>query len=127
MNPNPLVQLGALGQSVWMDQIRRALLTGGELKRMIREDDLRGLTSNPTIFEKAISGSNDYAESLRALARKGASVTEIYDALVTNDIAGAADAFREVYDRYQGNDGYVSLEVSPLLAHDTARTIKEAK
>ncbi|HXZ80241.1 MAG TPA: bifunctional transaldolase/phosoglucose isomerase [Terriglobales bacterium] len=127
MNPNPLVQLGALGQSVWMDQIRRALLTSGELKKMIREDDLRGLTSNPTIFEKAISGSNDYADSLRALARKGASVTEIYDALVTEDIAGAADSFRGVYDRHKGNDGYVSLEVSPLLAHDTARTIKEAK
>jgi len=127
MNSNPLVQLGALGQSVWMDQIRRALLTSGELKKMIREDDLRGLTSNPTIFEKAISGSNDYADSLRALARQGASVTEIYDALVTQDIAGAADAFREVYDRYAGGDGYVSLEVSPLLAHDTARTIREAK
>src|SRR5271157_3621370 len=110
MNNNPLVQLHSLGQSVWLDQMRRSLLTTGELKRLIDNDGLRGLTSNPTIFEKAISGSQ-----------------HIYEELVLQDIGGAADTFRGVYDANDGGDGFVSLEVSPLLANDTKATIEEAK
>ena len=93
---------------------------------MIEEDGLRGLTSNPTIFEKAISGSKDYEDALRELVGKE-RVDEIYDALVVGDIASAADVFRPVYESTKGKDGFVSIEVSPLLAHDTAGTVKEAK
>src|SRR5687767_5255486 len=94
---------------------------------MIDEDDLRGMTSNPTIFEKAIGGSEDYDAQLRALASQGKSRDEIYDELVIEDIGNAADVFRPVYDRTNGDDGYVSLEVSPLLASDTAKTVSEAE
>ena len=127
MAGNPLAQLSQLGQSPWYDQMTRSLVTQGTLKKMIEEDGLRGLTSNPTIFEKAISGSKDYEEALRGLVAKSAGVNEIYDALVVQDIASAADVFRPVYDRTQGEDGFVSIEVSPLLARDTAGTIQEAK
>jgi len=127
MSNSPLVQLHSLGQSVWLDQMRRSLLTTGELKRLIDEDGLRGLTSNPTIFEKAISGSQDYAEQLGPLARGGSSIPQIYEELVVHDIGGAADTFRGVYDANGGGDGFVSLEVSPLLANDTKATIEEAK
>ena len=124
---NPLVELGKLGQSVWYDQVRRGLLTSGELERMIREDGLRGLTSNPTIFEKAIGGSTDYAEELRELSNRGASIDEIYQALVVEDIGAAADVLRTVYDSTGGLDGYASLEVSPELGYKTKETIEEAK
>jgi transaldolase len=127
MASNPLAQLSKLGQSPWYDQMTRSLVTQGTLKKMIDEDGLRGLTSNPTIFEKAISGSKDYEEALRGLVAKSAELDEIYDALVVQDIASAADVFRPVYDRTQGQDGFVSIEVSPLLAQDTAGTVKEAK
>ncbi len=127
MSDNPLVQLHSLGQSLWLDQMRRSLLTTGELKRLIEDDGLRGLTSNPTIFEKAISGSQDYAEQLGQLARAGSSVPHIYEEIVIQDIGGAADTFRGVYDASDGGDGFVSLEVSPLLANDTKATIEEAK
>jgi transaldolase / glucose-6-phosphate isomerase len=127
MSSNPLVQLHSLGQSVWLDQMRRSLLSTGELKRLIDEDGLRGLTSNPTIFEKAISGSQDYAEQLVQLARAGSSIPHIYEEIVLQDIGGAADTFRGVYDADNGGDGFVSLEVSPLLANDTKATIEEAK
>jgi transaldolase/glucose-6-phosphate isomerase len=127
MPANPLVQLEAAGQSVWYDQMRRALLTSGELKRMIEEDHLRGLTSNPTIFEKAIGGSSDYSEELRKLAGKGSSIEQIYQELVVEDIAAAADLFRAVYDRTGGIDGFASLEVSPDLAYKTKETVAEAK
>jgi transaldolase/glucose-6-phosphate isomerase len=127
MSTNPLVQLHTLGQSVWLDQMRRSLLTTGELKGLIDNDGLRGLTSNPTIFEKAISGSQDYAEQLSSLARAGSSVTQIYEEIVVQDIGGAADTFRGVYDANDGGDGFVSLEVSPLLANETKATIEEAK
>src|SRR5271157_5944905 len=127
MSSNPLVQLHSLGQSVWLDQMRRSLLTTGALKRLIDNDGLRGLTSNPTIFEKAISGSQDYAEQLGSLARAGSSIPHIYEELVLQDIGGAADTFRGVYDANDGGDGFVSLEVSPLLANDTKATIEEAK
>jgi transaldolase/glucose-6-phosphate isomerase len=127
MSSNPLIQLHSLGQSVWLDQMRRSLLTTGELKRLIDNDGLRGLTSNPTIFEKAISGSQDYAEQLASLARAGSSVPHTYEEIVVQDIGGAADTFRSVYDASDGGDGFVSLEVSPLLANDTKATIEEAK
>lgn len=127
MSMNPLKKISSFGQSIWMDQMRRSLLTTGELKRLIEEDDLRGLTSNPTIFEKAIDESSEYDRALHDLVRRGASISEIYEALVVDDIANAADIFRRVYDSTAGKDGFVSLEVSPLLAHNTQRTIEEAK
>ena len=124
---NPLGQLAKAGQSVWFDQMERKLVSTGKLQQMIDEDDLRGLTSNPTIFEKAIGGSEDYDSQLRMLASQGKSRDEIYDELVIEDISKAADVFRPVYDRTNGDDGYVSLEVSPLLASDTAQTVSEAE
>ncbi len=127
MSSNPLVQVLDFGQSIWLDQMRRSLLTSGELKKLIDDDGLRGLTSNPTIFEKAIGGSKDYVEQLSELGQKGASVSDMYEALVIQDIGNAADVFRGVYDSSKGKDGFVSLEVSPLLADDTDATIKEAK
>ncbi len=127
MASNPLAQLSKVGQSPWYDQMTRSLITEGTLKKMIEEDGLRGLTSNPTIFEKAISGSKDYEDALHALVDKGAGVAEIYDALVVGDIASAADVFLPVHESTNGEDGFVSIEVSPLLAQDTAATVKEAK
>ena len=127
MTGNRLAQLSQLGQSPWYDQMTRSLVTQGTLKKMIEEDGLRGLTSNPTIFEKAISGSKDYEGALREQVARGAGVDEIYDALVLTDIASAADVFRPVYERTQGEDGFVSIEVSPLLARDTAASVREAK
>ena len=124
---NPLAQLPKAGQSVWFDQMERRLVTSGKLQQMIDEDDLRGLTSNPTIFEKAIGGSEDYDGQLRMLASQGKSRDEIYDEIVVEDIGNAADVFLPVYQRTQDLDGYVSLEVSPLLASDTAKTVSEAK
>ncbi len=124
---NPLAQLPKAGQSVWFDQMERKLVTSGKLAQLIEEDDLRGLTSNPTIFEKAIGGSEDYDAQLRTLASQGKSRDEIYDELVIEDIGNAADVFRPVFEKTNGEDGYVSLEVSPLLANDTAHTVSEAK
>ena len=124
---NPLAELAKTGQSVWFDQMERKLLTTGRLRQMIDEDDLRGLTSNPTIFEKAIGGSEDYDAQLRTLASQGKSGDDIYDELVVEDIGKAADVFEPVYEKTKGEDGYVSLEVSPLLASDTAKTVSEAK
>ncbi|HEV2763605.1 MAG TPA: transaldolase [Pyrinomonadaceae bacterium] len=123
---NPLVEIMRLGQSVWFDNIRRAMLLGGELKRMIDEDDLRGVTSNPTIFEKAIVGSADYDAQFSSLVEAGKRAPEIYEELVIQDIADAADILRPVYDRTDGLDGYISLEVNPKLAYDTKGTIEEA-
>ena len=127
MSGNPLAQLSKLGQSPWYDQMTRSLVTEGTLRKMIEEDGLRGLTSNPTIFEKAISGGKDYEEALKGLVARGAELNEIYDALVVEDIASAADVFRPVYDATGGTDGFVSIEVSPLLARDTTGTVKEAR
>ena len=124
---NPLAELAKTGQSVWFDQMERKLLTTGKLAKMIREDDLRGLTSNPTIFEKAIGGSEDYDGQVGELASQGRSRDEIYDELVIDDIGKAADVFRPVWEKTHGDDGFVSLEVSPLLARDTAATVAEAK
>lgn len=125
--PNPLSELAKVGQSVWYDQMERKLLTTGKLKQMIEEDDLRGLTSNPTIFEKAIAGSDDYDQQLRQLATAQKNAVEILDDIMVDDIGQAADVFRPVYDRCNGNDGFCSIEVSPLLARDTAGTAAEAK
>ena len=124
---NPLAELAKVGQSVWYDQMERRLITTGKLKQMIEEDDLRGMTSNPTIFEKAIGGSEDYDAQLRQLASQNKSRDEIYDALVLDDISKSADIFRPVYERCKGGDGFISIEVSPLLANDTKGTIAEAK
>ena len=124
---NPLVELHKFGHSFWYDNIHRRMLTSGELKRMIDEDGLRGMTSNPTIFEKAIAGSADYDDAIRELVGRGLEVVEIYEALAVADIQAAADLFRPLYDRENGNDGYVCLEVSPKLAHDTQATIAEAR
>lgn len=123
---NNLLEVMKLGQSIWYDNIRRAMLDGGDLQKKITEDDLRGVTSNPTIFEKAITGSTDYDEQFKTLANSGLSVQEIYEALVLEDIGDAADILRPVYDKTDGVDGYISLEVNPRLAYDTQGTIEEA-
>ena len=127
MSTNPLIELTKLGQSIWNDNIERKLITSGELKRLIDEDGLSGVTSNPAIFEKAIAGSDLYADQLRELATQGKSPMEIYEALAIRDIQMTADTLKEVYDRTGGADGFVSLECSPLLANDTAGTIEEAR
>src|ERR687884_92317 len=123
---NRLVEVMRLGQSIWYDNIRRAMLDAGDLAKKIEEDDLRGVTSNPTIFEKAITGSTDYDEQMRSLVSAGASVNDIYESLVLDDIGRGADILRPVYDRTDGLDGYISLEVNPKLAYDTKGTIEEA-
>jgi transaldolase len=127
MKKNPLKQLEALGQSLWLDYIRRDLMTSGELRRLIEEDGLRGMTSNPAIFEKAIAESPDYDEDIRSLALEGKDANGIYEALSQEDVRSAADAFRSLYDRTDGQDGYVSLEVNPHLAKDTHGTMVEAR
>lgn len=127
MKENPLVRLRQCGQSIWMDYIRRQLITSGELQRLIEEDGLSGVTSNPSIFDKAIAGSHDYDSSIRAMALQGKTSADIYRVLTVEDIQRAADLFRPQYDRLDGRDGFVSLEVSPKLAHDTAATITEAR
>src|ERR1700683_755198 len=125
---NPLKALLRYGQSVWFDYIRRDLITSGQLARMIHEDGLRGMTSNPTIFEKAFSSSPDYTKPLGELARRGdLDAKGIYENLAIRDIQDAADALREVYDAAKRRDGYVSLEGSPYLAHKTQETKDEAR
>src|SRR5690606_26284258 len=119
-------ELTELGQSIWYDYIRRSFLTSGELKALI-DEGLRGETSNPSILEKAIAGSSDYDEDLKALVAEGKSVNDIYEALALKDIAMAADFFRPLYDETKGRDGFISLEVSPTLANNTKQTIKDAK
>ena len=124
---NPLKALADFGQSVWLDYIRRNLITTGELSRLIQEDGLRGMTSNPAIFEKAIAGSTDYSKTLEELSkRKDLNATAIYEHLAIQDIQDAADALRGVYDATKRRDGYVSLEVSPYLAFKTQESIDEA-
>src|SRR5579872_3884642 len=125
---NPLKDLLKYGQSVWLDYIRRNLLTSGELKRLIEEDGLRGMTSNPAIFEKAIAGSTDYSDILQSLqSRTDLDAKARYEILAIRDIQDAADALRPVYDSSKRRDGYVSLEVSPYLARDTQGTLEEAR
>ena len=121
-----LEQLAAIGQSVWYDYIRRTFLEGGGLQRLI-DEGVRGVTSNPAIFDKAIAGSKDYDEQITTLVAAGKSVAEIYEALVIADIRVAADQMRPVYERTEKMDGFVSLEVSPDLADNTGKTIADAQ
>jgi transaldolase len=124
---NPLKKLGTFGQSLWLDYIRRDVITSGQLRHLIEEDGLRGMTSNPAIFEKAIVDSHEYDEDIRtmSLERKGANA--IYETLSQRDVQSAADEFRSLYDKTDGHDGYVSLEVNPHLAHDTKGTVEEGR
>ena len=125
---NPVLQLRKHGQSVWLDYIRRHLITSGDLRRLVESDGLGGLTSNPAIFEKAIAGSSDYDDALRQFAvRGGCDSKTAYESLAIEDVRDAAAVLREVYDATHGRDGYVSFEVSPLLAHDTDATVAEAR
>ena len=126
MENNPLRKVGILGQSIWFDYIRRDLIVSGDLGRLIENDWLRGMTSNPSIFEKAIAGSHDYDEEIRALVLEGKDVNTIYETLSQRDVRSAADEFQPVYKKTKGKDGYVSLEVNPHLAHDTRGTLEEA-
>ncbi|HEX7519416.1 MAG TPA: transaldolase [Candidatus Deferrimicrobium sp.] len=127
MKTNPLVALGQAGQSPWLDYIHRGMIASGELARRIAEDGIRGVTSNPTIFEKAVSSGHDYDEQIAALAKEGAPLLAAYKRIVTDDIRAAADVLRTVYDATKGSDGYVSLEVDPDLARDTKATIARAR
>ena len=124
---NPLKALATYGQSVWLDYIRRSLITSGELQRHIDEDGLAGVTSNPAIFEKAIAGSNDYADKLSRLNSSNLDAKGIYEEIAIGDIQDAADIMKPVYTATKRRDGYVSLEVSPDLANDTAGTLEEAR
>jgi transaldolase len=125
---NPLKALTKFGQSVWLDYIRRDLISTGELQKLITNDGLRGMTSNPAIFEKAIAGNPDYQSELNELAKdKSLDAKAIYEHIAIKDIQSAADVMRAVYDATNHRDGYVSLEVSPYLAHKTAETLDEAR
>ena len=121
-----LAELNKLGQSVWLDFIRRALITSGEMGNLVAQG-IQGMTSNPAIFEKAIAGSSDYDEEIKRFVKDGRRVEEIYEALAIQDIQLAADVLAPVYESTAGRDGYVSLEVSPFLADDSARTVAEAR
>ncbi len=127
MKENPLVKLEVFGQSIWLDYIQRDLMVSGELKRLIREDKIKGITSNPSIFEKAISGCHDYDADIQKMTHEGNNTETIYEKLIIQDVQNAADEFRHLYDATEGIDGYVSLEVNPHLAHDTEGTLREAR
>jgi transaldolase len=122
----PLEQLGAIGQSPWYDSIGRTFIKSGALQALI-DRDIRGVTVNPTIFEKALAAGSDYDISIGALVARGARPYGIYESLLIEDITAAADLFRPTYERSAGQDGFVSIEVSPALAHDTPGTIAEAR
>ncbi len=124
---NPLLQLKEYGQSVWYDNIDRAQLVSGQFKSMLEADGIQGVTSNPTIFGKSISSGHAYDEQISQLLSEGKNTSDIYEAVVIQDIRTVADLLRPVYERTEGLDGYVSLEVSPDLAHDTEATISEAR
>jgi len=120
-------KLNESGQSAWLDLIGRKLIRSGELKRMIEQDGVRGVTANPAIFEKAIVETDEYDHALKKLIEQGKPPMEIYEAIAIEDVRGAADVFRPLFDRLQGRDGFVSLEVSPSIARDTSATLAEAK
>ena len=119
-------QLADLGQSIWLDYIQRSLIKSGELEHYV-QTGLRGMTSNPAIFEKAIAETEDYNQTIHILASQGKTTQEIYENLVIEDIRSAADTLRSVFDQTEGKDGYISLEVNPHLAHDSQATIREAQ
>jgi transaldolase len=126
---NPLLSLRRCGQSVWLDDIHRKLLTSGEISRLVEEDGLRGITSNPTIFEKAIDAGHDYDEAIRSIVagNPNISTAALYEELAFEDLRAAADALRPVYEDAEGADGFVSIEVSPKYADDTNKTMAEVK
>lgn len=126
---NPLVAAGAAGQSLWLDYIQRSMISNGDLDSLISDDQIKGITSNPSIFENAIANTDEYDEQIRQVlaATPGASTTEIFKALAIKDISDAADTFLATYQSSRGDDGMVSLEVSPTLAHDAAATVTEAR
>ena len=125
--PNPLRQLKEHGQSVWLDNLSRALIESGELRRLIDEDGISGITSNPAIFAAAIDGSDAYDEQIRELAGDGMDTLALYESLAIDDIRAAADLLRPTFDSNGGADGFVSLEVNPHLARDTDGTLDEAE
>ena len=127
MADNPLRQLQAQGQSVWLDYLSRDLIESGKLAALVRDDGLAGVTSNPTIFQGAISSSDTYDAQILEQSRAGADYPDMFEAIAVDDVRAAADVLRPVYDGTDGLDGYVSLEVSPRLAHDTEGTVAEAK
>lgn len=127
MNANPLVRLAEFGQSPWFDFISRDIIESGELARLVKDDGLKGVTSNPAIFEKAVSSGTAYDEFIRANAASSKDAVDLYEKLAVRDVQDAADILREVYDSTEGGDGFVSLEVSPHLAFDTEKTIDEAR
>jgi transaldolase len=127
MATNPLLQLKDYGQSVWYDTVDREQLNNGLFKRLLDEDGIVGVTSNPTIFQKSISHGHAYDEQMDQLMREGKDTSDIYDALVITDIRTVADMLKPIYERTNGLDGYVSLEVSPDLSHNTEATLSEAR
>jgi len=127
MKNNPLLDIQALGQSIWQDFISRDVIRTGALRRRIEEEGLRGVTSNPAIFNEAIGGSPDYDDDIRELARQGKSTVQIYETLTVRDVGDAADLLRPLYDDSEGRHGFVSLEVNPHLARDIDGTLSEAR
>jgi transaldolase len=127
MKDNPLLSIQKFGQSIWLDFIDRRMIMSGELKKLIDEDGIRGVTSNPKIFKDAIAGGDEYENDIRELAQKNKSTEEIYQALVVDDIRRTADLFRPLYDSSDGQHGFVSLEVNPHLARDIDGTLEEAR
>ena len=126
LRPSPLAALARLGTSIWLDSLSRAMIERGELARLVRESGVVGVTANPAIFEKAISGGSEYDASLAALAREGLGALDAYEALAVEDVRAAADVLRPIFDRSEGLDGYASLEVAPDLAHDADATLASA-
>ena len=127
MKNNPLIDIQALGQSIWQDFISREVIRTGALRRRIEEEGLRGVTSNPAIFNEAIGGSQDYDDDIRELGRQGKSTVQIYETLTVRDVRDAADLLRPLYDDSEGRHGFVSLEVNPHLARDIDGTLSEAR
>ncbi len=127
MKENPLIKLEELGQSIWLDYIRCDLISSGKLNQLIEDDGLSGITSNPSIFENAIADSNIYDKDIREMALKGKDVNTIYETISQTDVQNAAEVFKPLYDKTNGKDGYVSLEVNPHLAFDTHGTVEEAR
>ena len=127
MKHNKLKSIQDLGQSIWLDFFDRKIMDSGKLKKLIEDDGVRGVTANPSIFEKAINSSSDYDEDIAALSKQKRSNEDIFISLAVKDIKRAADFFKPVYKETNGNDGFVSIEVSPHLAHDTEGTIKQAR